>query len=93
MFTVVHLNLLGLMANMSGVVIAFRFGYPQPSFDEDTMMAFEGGTIFSDGTSATQNRDEARNRKKLYSRLARLGLLLMFVGFALQFVAQCLSFK
>lgn len=72
-------NTVGLIANMAGVVVAFFYGFPQPSHEE---------AVFLVTAEATP---DITKRKKRYSILSQAGLLLMFVGFALQLVATWIA--
>lgn len=81
------LTLIGLAANMTGAAITFFFGYPQPSHEESVGLALSGGTEISDGFTVDQHVEKVRKRRAAYQLLSRLGLGLMFLGFAFQFVA------
>ena len=78
------LNTIGLVLSMVGVLFIFKFGPPQPSFDEGVALGLEDGNVLSDGrTVAEHNRDVALLRAK-HSRMSKIGLLLVFVGFGFQ---------
>lgn len=86
-----HLEYAGLIANMVGTLMAFFFGYPQPSHDEGVAILVEDGTPLPDGRTAAQHDADVRKQKALYTILSRLGLAVMFVGFGLQFLALYLK--
>jgi hypothetical protein len=69
---------------MIGVLIIFRYGPPQPKLEEGVGLLVEDGTPLSDGrTAGEHDRDVARLRAT-YSRMSKIGLLLVFLGFAFQ---------
>jgi hypothetical protein len=78
------LNTVGLVLSMVGVLIIFRYGPPQPSFEEGVGLGLEEATRLPDGrTVADHNRDVDVLRAK-HSRMSRCGLILVFFGFAFQ---------
>ncbi len=81
------LNTIGLSLGMIGVVLIFIWGPPQPSFEEAVFLAADSRTVFTDGTKAADLEEAARRRKLLHRLISRIGLVLIFVGFAFQTVA------
>lgn len=77
---------IGLLANMSGVIIAFFYGYPQPSHEEGSALIIEDATTMDDGRTAEEHDEDVRKRKKKYRCRASFGLRLMFFGFLLQLI-------
>lgn len=68
-----NLNVIGLLFDICGVILLWRFGLP-PSVDR-------GGTIFL----AACNKDEEEETKAHnYDELSKLALLFLIVGFGLQ---------
>ena len=53
------LNTIGLIFNMAGVLILFRYGFPQPTHEEGTSLAIQGPV-------ADKNAQEARRIKRKY---------------------------
>ncbi len=81
------LSAAGLIANMLGVGILFKYGLPQPSHDQGVGLALEDGTILPDGRTVAQHNQDSLNTAKRYRRLAFTALFLILVGFVLQFLA------
>lgn len=85
--TAYWINLSGLIFNIAGVVLVFFFGLPQPSHSEGVALGLELGNILDDGRTVAEHDEEIRRRKRTYSFLAHAALVLMIIGFSLQFVA------
>jgi hypothetical protein len=81
------LNAAGLFANMVGVLIAFKYGFPQPSFEEAAPLSAEDNTRMPNGRTVREHGADARKLKLLYSSRSRFALTLMGAGFLLQFLA------
>ncbi len=81
------LSAAGLIANMLGVGILFKYGFPQPSHDQGVGLALEDGTTLPDGRTVAQHNQDSLNTAKRYRRLAFTALFLILVGFVLQFLA------
>lgn len=75
---------IGLVANMIGVALAFFFGYPQPSHEEGVALVVTPATPMPDGRTAGEVDAETRRQKSLYKVWSRVGLGFMFLGFLLQ---------
>jgi hypothetical protein len=73
------LNSAGLLLDIIGVVLLFKFGLP-----EDISRTGTGFLI------THQDEDEVK-RAKLYDRLGMLGLALLIAGFALQLASNLLQ--
>jgi hypothetical protein len=84
-------NTFGLACNMAGVVLAFFYGYPQPSHEEGVGLGLEDGTPLGDGRTVAQHNEAVRKQKARYLFLSRAGLGLMFFGFLLQLVATWIA--
>ncbi len=84
-------NTLALVLNMAGVVLAFVYGYPQPSHEEGVGLGLEDGTPMSDGRTVAQYNEDIRKQKARYLFWSRAGLAMMFVGFVLQIVATWIA--
>jgi hypothetical protein len=81
------LNSIGLVLSMVGVLIIFRFGPPMPDLEHGIGLGLDEGTRLADGrTVAEHNADRLRLRIR-HSRISQGGLLLVFAGFSLQFLA------
>jgi hypothetical protein len=67
------LNTAGLVFNMAGVVTAFFFGFLQP--------------LHTDALTPDKIGEDTIKLKASYERLSKIGLGLMFAGFAFQLIA------
>lgn len=79
-------NTLGLLLGMAGVVLIFRWGPPQPNFEEGVGLALEEATAFDNGTKVSDIVAEQRKRKRRHQFMSGLGLALIFLGFLCQLV-------
>lgn len=71
------INSLGLILDIIGVVVLFKFGLPSNITKE--------GTVFL----AVQKSDEKEKKKyKKYEFWSRFGLLLLIIGFVMQIVSN-----
>lgn len=77
---------LGLLLGMAGIVLIFRWGPPQPSFDEGVRRALEEATVFDDGTKVSDIIAEQRERKRRHQFMSRFGLAFIFLGFLSQLI-------
>jgi hypothetical protein len=92
------LNLAGLVLGMVGVLVIFKWGPPMPDLDDDpsTVLSFPvtPTTAFEDGTTGQDVIDAAARRghlKRVHSIMSRVGLGLIGLGFALQFLATIMA--
>jgi hypothetical protein len=81
------LNTIGLLLNIGGVALLFRFALPQPSFEEGVGLGLEDGTPLKDGRTVAQYKADVRKLKRQYERRSRLALILIIVGFVFQLFA------
>ncbi|MGO8847535.1 MAG: hypothetical protein ACLQFI_19810 [Methylocella sp.] len=81
------LNMAGLALGMVGVAFIFFWGPPQPSFEQGVSLGLADGTPLSDGRTVAQHNIETAATKRRYKCLSLLGLIFIFLGFLLQFVA------
>ena len=72
--TAKHIGSLGLILDIIGICILFKYGFPQPDLDDDVKLAWG------------KDPDAARKRK-LYVAMSIAGLLFLIAGFALQLTA------
>jgi len=84
------LNTIGLLFNIGGVALLFRFGPPQPTFEEGVNLGLEGGTRLKDGRTVDEYNADMRQVKRQHENLSRLALILIIIGFALQLSATWL---
>jgi hypothetical protein len=82
------LNEAGIGLAMTGGLVIFRWGPPQPSFQDYVSLAVEPATRLAGGGTAADVARDAEKQKHFYQCMAHLGLGLIIVGFALQAVAN-----
>lgn len=85
------LAIVGLVLNLAGVALLFKFGFPQPQFDEGVSLELEDGTVFDDGTSVRGYTERARITKRRYRRRSGLALLLIMIGVVMQVGATIIA--
>jgi hypothetical protein len=75
-----RLNTIGLVLGIAGVLIIFRWGPPQPSFDEAVPLALEGPEL-------VHMAEDTRRLTRQYEIMSRVGLGLIGLGFVAQLAA------
>lgn len=78
------LNSIGLVMSMAGVLIIFKFGPPQPTHETGVGIGIEDNNVLEDGKTIAEHDRDVEKTKSLYSRLSKIGLALVFIGFAFQ---------
>jgi hypothetical protein len=78
------LNTVGLVTGMVGVALIFRWGPPQPTFEEGIGLGLEDGTPLSDGRTVAQHNAAIRALRARHDTISKSGLVMVFVGFAFQ---------
>jgi hypothetical protein len=78
------LNTIGLTLGMVGVLIIFIWGPPQPDLDEGVKLSLDHATVLRDGTKVSDMEEATRRLKRQHETMSRVGLGLVFVGFAVQ---------
>ena len=78
------LNTIGLVLSMVGVLVIFRFGPPQPTHETGVGIGLEGNTALEDGRTVADHDRGVVKAKERYSCMSKLGLALVFIGFAFQ---------
>jgi len=78
------LNAAGLVLGMVGVAIIFFYGPPQPNLEEGVALGLESGTPLSNGKTVAQHDADVARLRERHTIMSRLGLGLVFIGFALQ---------
>lgn len=84
------INTLGLCCDILGAVILFKYGFPQPDFNEDVGLALEDETELEDGSTVRQYQVMAKAMKESYVSVSRAGRNLLLIGFVLQIIATWL---
>jgi hypothetical protein len=85
------LNILGLILNMVGVAILFRWAPPQPTFEGIGGIVVENANVLPSGKTAGEERADAAARQVHYKRMSRVGLVFIFAGFACQLGGEILA--
>lgn len=81
------LNQLGLGCGLAGVVLIFVWGPPQPTLEEGVGFGLEDGTPLETGITVAEHNRQVRSLRRRHTVISRLGLVLVGMGFALQFAA------
>jgi hypothetical protein len=84
------LNTIGLLLNIAGVALLFRFSPPQPTFEGGVGLGLEDGTPLKDGRTVAEHNAAVRKLKRQHENLSRLALILIMLGFVLQLFATWL---
>jgi hypothetical protein len=86
------LNIAGLVVGIIGVAIIFRFGPPQPNLETGVSIGLLPGTPFGkDGRTVADHNCEVERTRRLHSRMSKVGLALVIVGFALQLCSEVIQ--
>jgi hypothetical protein len=69
-----------------GVIVVFIWGPPQPELTTGVSIGLEDRTVIDLGTGRTvaDHNKEVLGRKRLYSCMSRVGLILIMIGFGFQ---------
>ena len=78
------LNTTGLALGIVGVLILFKWGPPQPSFERGASVGLEDDTRLSNGKTVDENNAEIAANEHRHELMSRIGLFLVGVSFALQ---------
>jgi hypothetical protein len=81
-------NIAGLLLGMAGVVMIFIWGPPQPSFQIGVAIGLEEATPLPNGKTVGQQNRETESKRRFHVWTSRVGLGLIFLGFAFQLVAS-----
>lgn len=81
------INSFGLVLGIVGVGILFKWGFPQPSFEESVSIGLEDANVLKNGLTVAENNKNVKEEKEQYTNISKLGLALIIIGFAFQFVA------
>ena len=83
------LTITGLLLDIIGVVIVWRFALPQPTFEKGTGIAVEDNTpVGPNGETAAEKDRRTESSRQIYRRIAFIGLILIVLGFLLQLLGQ-----
>ncbi len=81
------LNSIGLVLGMVGLLFIFKFGPPQPNLEPGVGLGLEDGTTMPDGRTVAEHDEDVVKLRARHSRMSKAGLVLVFLGFALQLLA------
>jgi hypothetical protein len=81
------LNIVGLVLNMAGVGLMFKYGNPQPSFEGSVGLGLGDENVLADGMTVGERKQREKRRRIRYQCMSRVALGLLFVGFLFQFAA------
>jgi hypothetical protein len=81
---------IGLMLDIFGVILLFIWGPPVPNMEGTIKLALESGTRLSDGTIVGELERQQLDRRRLHSRMSKVALATIAMGFAVQLIAQWL---
>ncbi len=88
------LSTIGLIFSIIGVLMVFIWGPPQPTLTSGKSFGLENGTpIDNSGKTVADNNREVEKRRKTYTCMSRIGLILIMIGFGLQLWAVWLPAK
>jgi hypothetical protein len=76
----------GLILGIIGVLMIFKWGPPQPSFQEGVHLSIAPRTPMPDGRTAEEHVDDARRQRSKCNRMSKTGLGLILIGFIFQLV-------
>jgi hypothetical protein len=88
--TAACLNRIGLALGIVGVLIIFKWGPPQPDFDEGVGRGLELDTVLKDGRKVSDIAEDVKRLKRWHTGISRFGLSLIILGFAFQLAATWL---
>jgi hypothetical protein len=78
----------GLVLNMIGVAVVWRFGWPQPELATGVALGLEDGTPYGPNGETVADNDRRVVRLRVrYRRASGFGLGLLLAGFCVQVIA------
>jgi hypothetical protein len=86
--TVKWLNTVGLISNIAGVALVFKYGWPQPSHEPGVNIVLSPENALEDGMTAAEYDRLVEGKRTLYQWRSSLGFALMAIGFAFQLLAN-----
>lgn len=79
-------NTLGLVANVIGAAIVFRYGLPQPDFKEGTYLVVGSATVLPDGRTGAEHDADTRAKRDRHALVSKVGMSVLILGFVLELV-------
>jgi hypothetical protein len=77
----------GIVLGLIGTLILFKYGFPQPSFEEGVLLDLEDATPLPNGENVVEHNQKVREEKERYKHISQLALALIVTGFLFQFAA------
>jgi hypothetical protein len=77
----------GMLLGLIGTLILFKYGFPQPSFEEGAPFGLEDANLLDNGLTVLENNQKVREERERYKRISQLALALILIGFLFQFAA------
>jgi hypothetical protein len=81
------LNSIGLLLDIVGASMLFKYGFPQPNFEEGVGLGLGLANVLENGKTVAQHNEEVRVMKGIYFFRSRLAMVLIIFGFLFQLVA------
>ena len=81
------MEITGVILNITGTVLLFFFGFPQPDFDTSVSLGVEDNTPVGEGLTAKEYGKKIEQRKKKYKTMSYVALSLLLLGFIFQLIA------
>ena len=81
------LNTVGLVLGMIGVLIIFVYDPPQPNMEPGVGICLEDGNTLEDGRTVAKHNWDAVTARARHASWSKIGLGLVFFGFAAQLCA------
>lgn len=78
------LNIFGLLFDIGGVVVLFKFGL-------SNVVTLDGSVFLLGGPSSKEEETSNKKEGRFYYRMSSLGLTLILIGFLFQLAANILS--
>jgi hypothetical protein len=82
-----YVNTIGLIFGILGVLLLFKWGPPQPSFERGVALGLEDGTKLPNGKTVAQHDADIEALTKRHKCMSQIGLVLIGLGFAFQLLS------
>jgi hypothetical protein len=74
-------------SDVAGVILVWKYGWPQPSHDEGVRRSLQDNTPLPNGRTVREQNLLVRARRFTYTVQSSVGMALMIAGFVFQTVA------
>lgn len=78
---------IGLLLDLVGVILLFKYGFPQPDFSEDVGLALPDTNEYEGGMTVGDFARIQRKKKEVYKRISICSLVLIIFGAIVQGIA------